>query len=259
MSIAYSVRDHVAHLTLDAPPVNALTVPLLDELLSLLRRAGEDQAVRAVVIESAVPRFFCAGLDLTVLADRSEAEIHAVVERLYTELTGVMYDLGKPVIAAIGGAARGGGMTIAISCNVILASESASFGYPEIDAGLVPAIHFTHLPAVVGRHRAFELLFTGRSFRPDEAQSLGLVSRVVADDALDAEAQALSLVFAAKSPAVLRAAREAFMQANDQSYRAGVAQAVETFTAVAISEDGREGVRAFVEKRRPRWRADPAQ
>jgi enoyl-CoA hydratase/carnithine racemase len=257
--IHYNVRDHVAHLAIDAPPVNALTVPLLDSLLIALRRAGEDQTVRAVVIESALPRFFCAGLDLTVLADRRPDEIHAVVQRLYTELTDVMHSLGKPVIAAVGGAARGGGMTLAISCNVLLAGESASFGYPEIDSGLVPAIHFTHLPAVIGRHRAFELLFSGRSFKPDEARELGLVSRVVADDALVSEAQALGQVFAAKAPAVMRAARNAFMEANDQSYRAGVAKAVETFTAVAVSPEGREGVRAFAEKRKPSWTTDRDQ
>jgi enoyl-CoA hydratase/carnithine racemase len=259
MIIGYSVRDHVAHLTLDAPPVNALTIPLLDALLSALRRASEDPDVRAVVVESAVPRFFCAGLDLAVLADRSEAEIHAVVERLYTELTGMMFDLGKPVIAAVSGAARGGGMTIAISCNVILAGESATFGYPEIDAGLIPAIHFTHLPAVVGRHRAFELLFTGRVFSAAEAKDLGLISRVVADADLAEEAHRLALVFAGKSPSVVKAARAAFMEANDHGYRAGVAKAVETFTAVAVSEDGREGVRAFVEKRKPHWTLDSGQ
>jgi enoyl-CoA hydratase/carnithine racemase len=256
MSVGYNVRDHVAHLTLDAPPVNALTIPLLDDLLSALRRAGKDPAVRVVVVESAVPRFFCAGLDLAVLADRSEADIHGVVERLYTELTGVMFDLGKPVIAAVAGAARGGGMTLAISCNVILAAETATFGYPEIDAGLIPAIHFTHLPGIVGRHRAFELLFTGRAFSAREGQDLGLISRVVPDADLPEEAHTLALVFAGKSPSVLKAARAAFMQANDQGYQAGVAKAVETFTAGAISEDGREGVRAFVEKRKPNWRPD---
>jgi enoyl-CoA hydratase len=256
MTIHYSVRDHVAHLVIDEPPVNALTISLLDDLLNALRRAGEEQAVRAVVIESAVPRFFCAGLDLAVLADRSEAEIHEMVERLYTQLTGVMFDLGKPMIAAVSGAARGGGMTLAISCNVILAADSATFGYPEIDAGLIPAIHFTHLPGIVGRHRAFELLFTGRAFSAQEGQDLGLISRVVPDADLAGEAHKLALVFAAKSPSVLKAARAAFMEANDQGYRAGVARAVETFTAVAVGEDGREGVRAFVQKRTPKWRTD---
>ena len=251
MTIAYEVRDRVAHIALAAPPVNALTEPLLADLLAALRRAAADDAVRAVVLESAVPRFFSAGLDLAVLADRTPEQIEAAVTRLYTELTGVMHDLGKPAIAAVSGAARGGGMTLAISCNVILAARSATFGYPEIDAGLPPAIHFTHLPKIVGKHRAFDLLFTGRAFGSDEASELGLVSRVVADEKLTAEAHALALTFADKSPAVLRAARAAFMAANDA--RADAAAAVRTFVAGATSADGREGVRAFKEKRKPRW------
>lgn len=252
--VTTTVRDHVAHLALDAPPVNALTIPLLDELLAALAAAGEDPDVRCIVVESAIPRFFCAGLDLAVLADRTAEEIHEVVERLYTRLTQLLFALDKPVIAAVGGAARGGGMTIAISCNVIVAGESASFGYPEIDAGLPPAIHFTHLPEIVGRHRAFELLFTGRAFSAAEAKEMGLVSRIVADAEVFDEAHRLALVFAGKSPSTMAAARRGFMQANDQGYRTAVAKAVDTFTEIAISDDGREGVRAFVEKRKPVWR-----
>ena len=93
-------------------------------------------------------------------------------------MTEVQFQMGKPTIAAVGGTARGGGMTIAISCDMIVASSDATFGYPEIDAGVLPSIHFTHLPRIVGKHRAFELLFTGRAFNAQEAQSLGLVSRL---------------------------------------------------------------------------------
>jgi enoyl-CoA hydratase/carnithine racemase len=144
-------------------------------------------------------------------------------------------------------------MTLAISCDVLLAGRSASFGYPEIDLGLVPAIHFVHLPRIVGRHRAFELLFSGRSFGADEAFSLGLVSRIVPDDKVRDEARAMARVFATKSRATMRLGRAAFMRVNDRDYRRGIGDAVENFCNVAATTDAQEGVRAFIEKRSPNW------
>src|SRR5436305_15061270 len=119
---------------------------------------------------------------------------------MYVDLAERQHELGKPSMAAVGGAACGGGMTLAISCDVLVAGEGASFGYPEIDLGLVPAIHFVHLPRIVGRHRAFELLFSGRSFGAHEAARLGPVSRVVPDVSTDDEARALAKSFATKPP-----------------------------------------------------------
>jgi len=252
-SIRYQVSDRVAEIALDRPPVNALSLAMLEELIAALRRAAADDNVRAVLLASAVPARFCAGLDLGMLLGRSASDIRPVLEALYVELADVQYALGKPSIAVVGGAARGGGMTLAISCDVIVAGESATFGYPEIHLGLVPAIHFVHLPRIVGRHRAFELLFGGRSFDAAEAASLGLVSRVVPDENVAADAKELALAFAAKSPSTMRLARAAFMRANDLDYRRGVGHAVELFCNVATTDDAQEGLRAFVEKRAPRW------
>ena len=178
MRLKYTVTDHVAEIVLDAPPVNALDVGFLNEIIGALRNAGTDENAHAVIIASANPKVFCAGIDLnTILSDDSLA-VHRLLEKLYIELADVQYRLGKPSIAAVGGAARGGGMTLSISCNVIVAAQSATFGYPEIDVGVIPAIHFAHLPRIIGRHRAFELLFSGRAFPAAEAATLGLVSRV---------------------------------------------------------------------------------
>jgi enoyl-CoA hydratase len=144
-------------------------------------------------------------------------------------------------------------MTIAISCDVLLAGEHATFGYPEINIGVLPAIHFVHLPRIVGRHRAFELLFSGRSFDAREAFNLGLVSRIVADAELDATAAAHAADFAAKSATVMCLARAAFMRQNDLDYRRSVASAVEDFCNVAATAAAQEGIRAFLEKRAPKW------
>jgi enoyl-CoA hydratase/carnithine racemase len=251
-SLHYDVSEGIAEIRLDRPPVNALDLGLLAQLIDALRRAAADESVRAVVLASAVPRRFCAGLDLDVLRGKSAVEVRRFLDKLYIELSDVQYNLGKPSIAAVGGAARGGGMTLAISCDVLVAGESASFGYPEIDLGLVPAIHFTHLPRIVGRHRAFELLFSGRSFDAGEAASLGLVSRVVPDEKLRDTAREMAAILAAKPAAAMRLGRAAFMRVNDRDFRRSVGDAVELFCNVATTDDAQEGLRKFLEKRASR-------
>jgi len=243
------VSDQIAEIVLARPPVNALSLALLEQLIAALRRAAADENVRAVLLTSALPRRFSAGLDLRLLLGKPAAEVRRLLDKLYVELADAQYNLGKPSIAAVGGAARGGGMTLAISCDVLVAGASATFGYPEIDLALVPAIHFVHLPRIVGRHRAFELLFSGRSFGVEEAASLGLVSRIVPDEKLREDARAMARVFAAKSPTAMRLGRAQFLRANDD--RRGIAEAVENFCAVAATADAQEGVRAFIEKRSP--------
>lgn len=251
--IHYEVKDGVAEILFDNPPVNALSETMLDDYLALLRRAGADEAVRAVIIGSAVPGRFCAGLNLQAIHTGEHGKVRALLDRLYVQMTDTQFHLGKPSIAAIDGTARGGGMTLAISCDMIVASEDATFGYPEIDAGVLPSIHFTHLPRIAGRHRAFELLFTGRAFDTAEAVSLGLVSRVApAGGALNA-ARELAQVICGKAPAVVRTGRAAFMQANDNGYRQAVYAAADSFCNVAATADAREGIAAFVEKRKPVW------
>jgi enoyl-CoA hydratase/carnithine racemase len=253
MPIHTTTADGVARITLDLPPVNALTEALVDDLLAALCAAGDDPAARVVLLTSAVPRRFCAGLDLSALAGAPPERIAALLDKLYVRLAEVQTRLGKPSIAVVGGAARGGGMTLAIACDMVIAGRSASFGYPEIDVGLLPAIHFHHLHRIVGRHRAFDLLFTGRAFSADEALALGLVSRLVDDDRLLAEADGIARQLAAKSPTALRIGRAAFHAAVDAARVDGAAQAAATFCGLAVTPDGREGVAAYGEKRVPRW------
>jgi enoyl-CoA hydratase len=249
--VSYAVSDGIARITLDRPPVNALSLEMVRAIVAALRRASADPQARAVVLSSAVARRFCAGLDLAILLDKSGEQVRDVLQALYVDLNDSQYNLGKPSIAAVGGAARGGGMTVAISCDVIVAGQHATFGYPEINIGVLPAIHFAHLPRIAGRHRAFELLFSGRTFDAQEAFELGLVSKIVPDAELEVAAAAVAADFAAKSPAVMRLARAAFMRQND--YRRAVADAVEDFCNVVTTEAAQEGIRAFLEKRAPHW------
>src|SRR5262249_41531082 len=250
--IRYEISGSIACIGLARPPVNALDLPMVRGVIAALRRAAADDAVRAVVIASAVAKRFCAGLDIAELAGRAPDQIQMLVHEVYVGLFEAQYQLGKASIAAVNGAARGGGMTLAVSCDVVLAGASATFGYPEIDLGVPPAIHFVHLPRIVGRHRAFELLFSGRSFSAAEAQAIGLVSRVAPPAYVLDEARKLARVFAAKPANAMRLARAAFMRANDLDYRRGVDYAADLFCNIAATEEAREGIRAFAEKRPPK-------
>jgi enoyl-CoA hydratase len=252
--IDYQVRDGVAEILFSNSPVNAITEAFMDALLQALGRAREDPAARAVILGSAIPGRFCAGLDLPAFLRGTPAEAHRVVGKIYARLSEAQSGLGKPSVAAVAGAARGAGMSIAITCDVILAADDATFGYPELDVGLLPAIHFHHLPRIVGRHRAFELLFTGRSFGAAEAASLGLVSRHVPEAALMAEARRTAATFAAKSPELMRLGKAAFLRAAAAGYREGAEAAVDLVSTVFGTEDCREGLSAFAERRRPVWK-----
>jgi enoyl-CoA hydratase/carnithine racemase len=249
--VSYGVVNGIARITLDRPPVNALSLNMIHAVVEALRRAATDDGARAVVMTSALPQRFCAGLDLKMLLDKTGEQVRPFLQALYVDLNDAQYNLGKPSIAAVGGAARGGGMTLAISCDVVIAGESATFGYPEIDIGVVPALHFAHLPRIAGRHRAFELLFSGRSFAAREAFDLGLVSKVVPDAELNGAAMALAQDFAGKSPAAMRLGRAGFMRQND--YRRDIAAAVEDFCNAVATQAAQEGIRAFLERRAPNW------
>ena len=252
--VRYELVGNIARITIDRPPVNALSLSLIRAVVKAFRRSASDKQARAVVLSSALATRFSAGLDLDILLGKSGAQIREFLQELYVNLFEAQYHLGKPSIAAVGGAARGGGVTMAVSCDVVLASGAATFGYPEIDIGLLPAIHYVHLPRLIGRHRAFELLFSGRTFDANEAFELGIVNKVVAgSEQLDAVAMRFAAQFAAKSEAVMRLGRAAFMRQIDDNYRRDVANAVEDFCNVAVTDDAQEGLRAFAEKRTPNW------
>jgi enoyl-CoA hydratase/carnithine racemase len=246
--VHYEIHEGIAEICLRRAPVNALTEAVLDAVLENLERARRDPAVGAVILASAIDGRFCAGLDLKAFLGLSSEGVHAVLEKLYTRLVEAQFNLGKPSIAAVDGTARGGGMTLAITCDLIVASRTATFGYPEIDVGVIPAIHYAHLPRLIGRHRAFDYLFTGRPFDAEEARSLGLVSRV-AEDARE-EARTLARTLAAKPPQALRMGRAAFQHAND--WRRDVATAVETFCSVAATGEAKSRMAAFLEARSAR-------
>jgi enoyl-CoA hydratase len=250
--VHYTVSDAIAEITLDRAPVNALSMPLIDALLAALEKARDDVTVRAVIVCSA-HKVFCAGLDLDIVRGKRGSDAKLFLEKLYFALNDVQYRMGKPTIAAIDGPARAGGMTIAISCDMIVAGDSATFGYPEIDVGLIPALHFVQLPRLVGKHQAFGPLFLGEPFDAATAFRMGLLSEVVPKGTALDRARAIARQFAAKSPIVMKIGRDAFARAVDADYRRAIEHAAESFALVATTEDCQEGLNAFVEKRPPKY------
>jgi enoyl-CoA hydratase len=251
--IEYAVKDRVAVIALNRAPVNAIDHPMIDAIHAALRAAEADTSVRAVILTSALPGMFCGGMDLRMVAQGDAQDLRAFVSKFYIETMNIQYVMTKPTIAAINGPARGAGMTLSIASDIILAADDVDLGYPEIDVGVIPAIHYVHLPRQISRHKAFELLFGGKPISAHEAASLGIINHAVPRAELTARAFSMAQDFAAKSPAIMALGRQSFMRANDLDYRRNVENQIETLCNVFNTQDGREGLAAFLEKRKPNW------
>ena len=251
--VEYKVADGIAEIVMNRAPVNAINLQLAREVIDAYVRARHDAAVRAVILTSALPTVFSAGLDLKLASTFDGAALRAFIEVFYYEMHEALYRLGKPVIAAVNGHARAAGVTWAVSCDMIIAAEEAEMGYPEINVGLLPAMHLVHLPRVAGRHRAAQLLFTGDIVSAREMKELGVVNEVVPRAQVLPRARALAKRLAAKSPVAMKLLRDAFVRANDLDYRRAMESVVETMCSLKDTQDSKEALRAFVEKRAPRY------
>ncbi len=251
--IRYTVVERVAEITMARAPVNAIDHRLAEEINHAYRLAGADDGVRAVILTSAFERAFSAGMDLAMMEGGSGLKVRAFLEELYMTMHDLQYRMAKPTIAAVNGPARAAGVTLAVSCDVVIAAEDCDMSYPEINVGVIPAMHFVHLPRQIGRHQAFELLFSGRPIPFTEAARRGLINRAVPRDRVLAEARDLAREFAEKSPTVMKLARDSFMRANDLDYRRNIENAVETICNIIETDDAQEGLAAFMEKRKPDW------
>ena len=251
--VEYKAADGIAEIVMNRPPVNAINLQLAREVIDAYVRARGDASVRAVILTSALPTVFSAGLDLKLALGFDGAALRGFIEVFYYEMHEALYRLGKPVIAAVNGHARAAGMTWAVSCDMIIAAEEAQMGYPEIDVGLLPAMHLVHLPRVAGRHRAARLLFTGDIVSAREMKELGVVNEVVPRAEVLPRARALATRLAAKSPVAMKLLRDAFMRANDLDYRRAMEGVVETMCSLKDTDDSREALRAFAEKRAAKY------
>ncbi len=259
MSTYVLVRRHgpdgvVAEIVLDRPDArNALSTAMARELGDATGALAADAALRAVVLSSSNEPAFCVGADLKERNAFSDADLMA--QRLhYRAAFGGVLNLPVPTVAAIAGYALGGGFELALSCDLIVADESAVVGLPEVTVGVIPGGGGTQLVARrIGASRAADLIFTGRRLDIDEADRLGLIDRRVPAGSARAAALELATQIAANSPVGVRNAKRALRLGLDVDMATGLDVEDSAWRATAFSADRREGVAAFNEKRSPQW------
>ena len=233
--------------------LNALRGQLMVELVTALTAFDQDPTIGALVI-TGNDRAFSAGADITEMADASAT---AMLNRGMIERWQRLRALRKPLIAAISGHCLGGGCELAMLCDIMIASESAKFGQPEINIGVIPGAGGTQrLTRAVGKSLAMEMVLNDRRISADEALRAGLVSRVVGVDRYLAEAITLAAEIAARAPLAVQLGKEAINKAFESSLLEGMAYEEKLFYLLFASEDQKEGMRAFKEKRKPIWRGE---
>lgn len=233
---------------------NALDRATLDELEAAFEAAGRDEAVRVVVLRGAGDRAFCAGADLGELLAHETVEDHRRHFDGVARVILAMHRVGAPVITRVQGYALAGGCGLAVAGDLTVAGKSAVFGLPEIGLGLLPMVVSAPIWRATGSRKVvLDLVLSGRRVKAKEARKLGLVTRVVADDALDGEVAALAEQLAALSPAVVKLGKRAIYRMTEMDYEVALAYLRETVVLAVRSEDAKEGIRSFFEKRAPRW------
>lgn len=246
-----SAAGGVATLTLDSPHNrNALSPGLMAELAAGLRAALEDPSVRVVVLSHA-GRVFCSGMDLKATAGAGGAADMPVTA--FPDLLAAIWDSPKPVIARVGGPARAGGIGLLAACDIAVAARSATFAFTEVRLGVVPAvISVPVLPRMLPR-AAHELFLTGEVFGAERAAAVGLVNVAVKDEALDGEVERYVELLVQGAPGALAATKELLRRAPGPSMAADLAAMAALSASWFASAEGREGVAAYAEKRRPAW------
>jgi len=247
-------KAEVATLTINRPKaLNALNREVLEGIARILRDVRHDASVRVLIVTGAGDRAFVAGADIAAMSEMSTIEGQEFM-RLGHRVMQTFEDLPIPVIAAVNGFALGGGLELALACDLILASEKARFGQPEINLGIIPGFGGTQrLPHRIGQVRARELIMTGEMFDAKAALEWGLVNRVVAAEALIPETRKLAEKIAGKSGFALRQAKAALRASFTMEEDAGLRFEQSAVAVVFGSADKAEGMKAFIEKRQPKW------
>jgi enoyl-CoA hydratase len=244
----------IAVVLLNRPKqLNALSDELMNELVAALRELDEDGEIRCIVLGGS-ERAFAAGADIEVLSRTTPYEA-ATSDRLARWDS--IRKVGKPIVAAVSGFCLGGGCELAMLCDLIVASESAQFGQPEINLGLMPGAGGTQrLTRAVGKAVAMDVILSGRFLSAHEAHAAGVVSRVVAREAWLEESKRLARTIAEKSPLALRLAKEAVNRAFEGSLQLGVEYERQSFALALGTADAHEGMSAFLEKRKPEFKGE---
>lgn len=247
------VNNEIAIITFNNPPANALNSKIVGEIDQLLNKIESDSNIRAVILHSE-GRFFSAGADIkefTELDGKSGAE---ELGRKGQEVFNRIETFSKPVIAAIHGAALGGGLELALSCHIRLSTKDAKLGLPELQLGLIPGYGGTQrLPRIVGQAHAVEMILSAEPINGETAHAIGLVTKVVDEANLVDEAIQFAQKLASKSPASTKAALQLIHQAIALPEDEGFLNERQAFSEVFETADAKEGIQAFIEKRKPNF------
>jgi enoyl-CoA hydratase len=245
-------EEPIAVVRLNRPEqLNALTNQLMSELVGALENLDDDEAVRCIVI-AGDEKAFASGADVGELSDPTHLDLYFGGR---IDKWDAIRSVRTPIVAAVSGYCLGGGCELAMACDLIVASESAQFGQPETNLGVLPGAGGTQrLTRAIGKSKAMDVILTGRFLSGREAEAAGLVARVVAAEAWLAEAKRVAHVIAAKSPVGVLLAKEAVNQAFETALAAGLDAERKAFHLALSSEDAQEGMKAFLEKRPPRFR-----
>jgi len=252
-TILVDVKDGVALVTLNRPQaLNALNAQMMRDMTGALQALDADPAVGAIVVTGSA-KAFAAGADIKEMQALTFEEIHAADGFAGWE---AVTRIRKPIIAAVAGYALGGGCELAMMCDLIIAADNAQFGQPEITLGIIPGIGGTQrLARAVGKAKAMDLCLTGRRMGAEEAERAGLVARIVQADSLVEEALAMARTIAAMPRAAVMMAKEAVNRAQELALSEGVRFERRAFHALFATHDQKEGMAAFVEKRKPQFKA----
>jgi enoyl-CoA hydratase len=242
----------VGQIQFNRPDVlNALNIELMGELLSSLEKFDKDSEVGCIIITGNA-KAFAAGADIKEMATQSAIDMHI---RDQFAVWDKIRKIKKPIIAAVSGFALGGGCELSMTCDMIVAAESSRFGQPEIRIGVIPGAGGTQrLTRAVGKARAMEMILTGRMYSAREMFEAGLVSRVADDEVYLEEAVALAKEIASMPPVALQMAKDAILKAFDTTIEGGLEYERKAFYLLFASDDMKEGMGAFVEKRKPKWK-----
>ena len=245
--------DHIGIVTLNRPKaLNALNAQLLSELSDALKSMQADHNVRCIII-TGNEKAFAAGADIKEMANKSFVDVFT--EDMFASDVETILSVRKPIIAAVSGYALGGGCELAMMCDFIICSDTAKFGQPEINLGVVAGIGGTQrLTRFVGKSKSMEMHLTGRMMDADEAERSGLVSRVVPAKDLLADAKATAAKIAEKSMITTMVVKESVNRAYETTLREGLLFERRVFHSLFASEDQSEGMNAFMEKREPQFR-----
>src|SRR5712691_1846870 len=249
-NVKADVRDGLLVLTIDRPKVlNALNAKTVEEIYQVFAAARDDEAVKAVIVTGSGEKAFVAGADINELAVKTPVTGKETSERGQFILS-FIEKFPKPVIAAINGFALGGGCELALACHIRIASEKAQIGLPEVTLGIIPGYGGTQRMArLLGKGKALELICTGDRINATDAEKIGLVNRVVPADQLMATCEEMAKKIASRGPLAIRAAIEAVNNGLNMSFEEGQFLEATLFGLLCASDDTKEGMRAFLEKR----------